>query len=174
MGPASYALSADQLQLLARLSAYVAAFRALHPHHVTAMLPQDATGCLERTALLHQADFSACRQLSYNQQCSPCCNYHISDASAKAPCAFSGHHQGNSPGTCTTGTATTTAGTGAALNFVGTSSSMARHGQLSPSSHLVSSSLGLWQAAHSRCSDRPASHHKPPSATSDDPIRACI
>jgi len=38
-------LSADQLQLSARLSAYVAAFRALHHQRlqsVTAMLPQDA------------------------------------------------------------------------------------------------------------------------------------
>ena len=37
-------LSTDQLQLPARLSAYVAAFRALHPHRlqpVTAMLPSD-------------------------------------------------------------------------------------------------------------------------------------
>jgi len=37
-------LSTDQLQLPARLSAYVAAFRALHPHRlqsVTAMLPPD-------------------------------------------------------------------------------------------------------------------------------------
>ena len=38
-------LSTDQLQLPARLSAYVAAFRALRPHRlqsVRAMLPQDA------------------------------------------------------------------------------------------------------------------------------------
>ncbi len=39
-------LSTDQLQLPARLSAYVAAFRALHPHRlqpVTAMLPLDVS-----------------------------------------------------------------------------------------------------------------------------------
>ena len=32
-----------------------------------------AIGCLKRTALLQQADFSACRQLSYHQQCLPSC-----------------------------------------------------------------------------------------------------
>ncbi len=145
-------LSTDQLQLPARLSAYVAAFRALRPHRLQSVHAMR----LERTALLQHADFSACRQLSYHQQCLPCCTCRISDASAKAPYAFSGHHQGSSPTTFTAATATTAAGTGAAFNFVGTSSSMARRCQLSPSSHLVSSSLGLRQAARSRCSDRPA------------------
>ena len=69
---------------------------------------------------------------------------------------------------------TTAAGTEVAFSLVGTSSSMARRCQLSPSSHLVSSSFGLRQAAHSRCSDKPASHREPPSATSTDPIRACL
>ena len=102
-----------------------------------------ATGRLKRTAVLQQADFSAYRRLRYHQQCLPCCTCRISDTSAKAPYAFSGHHQGSSPTTFTAATATTAAGTGAAFNFVGTSSSMARRCQLSPSSHLVSSSLGL-------------------------------
>ena len=141
---------------------------------VTKSAQVTATGRLKRTAVLQQADFSACRRLRYHQQCLPCCTCRISDASAKAPYAFGGHHQGSSPTTFTTATATAAAGTGVAFSFVGTSSSMARRCQLSPSSHLVSSSLGLRQAAHSRCSDRLASHREPPSATSTDPIRACL
>ncbi len=58
------------------------------------------------------------------------------------------------------------------FNFTGTSSSMAHHCQLSPSIHLVSGFLG--QTTRSRCSDRPAPHHYPPSTTSTNPTRACL
>ena len=54
-----------------------------------------ATRRLKRTGVLQQADFSASRRLRYHQQCLPCCTCRISDASAKAPYAFSGHHQGS-------------------------------------------------------------------------------
>ncbi len=40
--------------------------------------------------------------------------------------------------------------------------------------HLVSGPLGLRQTSHSRCSDRAAPHHYPPSATSTNPTRACL
>ncbi len=53
-------------------------------------LNTDQLQLLKRTALLQQADFSACCQLSYHQQCLRICC--ISDSSAKAPYAFSGHH----------------------------------------------------------------------------------
>ena len=51
---------------------------------------------------------------------------------------------------------------------------MTRHCQLSLSNNLISRSSGLWQAAHSRCSDRPASHRQPQSATCTCPVRACV
>ncbi len=51
---------------------------------------------------------------------------------------------------------------------------MAHHCQLSPSMHLVSGPLGLWQIADSRCTDKPAPHHYPPSAASTNPTRACL
>ena len=41
-------------------------------------------------------------------------------------------------------------------------------------SHSISSSLSLWKTAHSRCSNRPASHQHPPSATSKDQVRDCL
>ena len=110
-------LSTDQLQLPARLSAYVTAFRALRPHRlqsVHAMLPRDVLN----------------EPLFFNRQ--------ISQPAA---------------GSATTNSACPT------VTFLG---------------FLVSSSLGLRQAAHSTCSDRPASHREPPSATSTDPIRACL
>ena len=56
----------------------------------------------------------------------------------KPPYAFSGHHQGGSPAAFIAASATP----------------------------LVSGSLGLRQTTHSRCSDKPAPHHYPPSATS--------
>ncbi len=40
--------------------------------------------------------------------------------------------------------------------------------------HLVSDPLGLRQTTDSRCSDKPAPHHYPPSATSTNPTRACL
>ncbi len=57
-------LNTDQLQLPARLSAHVAAFRALHPHRLHC---HAASGRLKRTALLQKAEFSNCCQLSYYQ-----------------------------------------------------------------------------------------------------------
>ncbi len=77
------ALDTGQLQLSARLSAYVAAFGTLHPHRLDSVT---AIGRRDKPLFLNMqirqpADSSA----TTNSACN-------SDSLAKAPQAFSGHH----------------------------------------------------------------------------------
>lgn len=143
-------LNTDHLQLPARLSAYVIAFKALHPHHlpsVTAVLPSD---------ILYEPLFFD-RQISQPATSSAATNSACPSAAfltpQQSPLMLSAGITKMAPLTAFT-TASATPAADARVEF---SFPLAWRAVVSSAStSKVSSSFGLRKVPHSRCSDRPS------------------
>jgi len=164
-------LSTDQLQLPARLSAYVAAFRALHPHRlqpVTAMLPSDVLN----------------EPLFFNRQiCQPAASSATANTAYPAAAFLTPQQKPLMLSAGITKVAHLRLSLQLQQPQLLASELSSVLLALPPAWRTIVSSapactwfhpLGLRQTTDSRCSDKPAPHHYPPSATSTNPTRACL